>query len=149
MSTRDEPDAHDPLNALAAAWRVVEPPEPTASLDAPDQETRATVEWLRNAWNASTPPVPALPWRLRGRPLVRRIAPWLAAAATLLLALRLLLPVTERTAIPQSLESSPPPSNPTPTALVATVVLRDRMEMRAGDVRVILFTPIASKEIER
>jgi len=48
----------DPLDDLAAAWRKLDPPSPHPDEDA---LTRATVEWLRGAWNALEAPTLELP----------------------------------------------------------------------------------------
>jgi len=134
LDSRDD-DEIPPLAELGAAWRALAAPDATAPLDEPDAATRATIERLRRAWQLSAPPAsPRLPWRLRTRPLLRRAAPWsgatLAAAATLLLALRLLAPAEQPAIAP-----APDP---------APVVLADRVLLRSGNVRVILFTPSAA-----
>jgi len=141
---RDDDDV-PPLAELGAAWRALAAPDATAPLDAPDAATRATVEWLRDAWQLAAPPAsPSLPWRLRARPLLRRASPWLGAtlatAATLLLALRLLAPAPPRppAAAPAEQLAAAPAPDPAP------VVLSDRVVLRSGNVRLILFTPSAA-----
>lgn len=48
----------NPLDSLAAAWRELDPPSPHADEDA---LTRATVEWLRGAWETLESPTLELP----------------------------------------------------------------------------------------
>jgi len=84
---------HDPFqegdadfDALRDAWRSLQAPEATPDADRADAVTRASVDWMREAWSAIEPPVVALPaslvWRARLR-TARRNAPILAAAAAL------------------------------------------------------------------
>lgn len=134
----------DPLDELRAAWRAMAPPDPTASVDARDEPTRAAVAWMRSAWAAAAPPpTSALPWRVRlriARPRVVRALPWVAAAAALVVCTALLgrggrtehdaAPVPELVARPE------PIAKPELVSLSA-----DRMELRSGPVRLILFTP--------
>ncbi len=138
---RDEADEELPLADLQAAWRTLDAPPATAPLDAPDATTLATVEWLREAWQATaTPPAPSVPWRLRARPLLRRASPWLALAAALLLFARTL---AERPVAPLAIE--PPVASRAVPRLDRPIarVTPDRMEMRSGHVRLILLTPPA------
>ncbi|MSR47388.1 MAG: hypothetical protein EXS13_10040 [Planctomycetes bacterium] len=157
------------LAELTAAWRALESPAPTAALDDADPETLATIEWLRAAWQVSEPPTPShVPWRVRARPTLRRAMPWLsfAAAAAMLLLSR--VPSARRTPAPPIapreviatgpdrrpieapndpsaepvVSAAPPPSAVPPAAPVITYP--DRMELRSGNVRLILFTPIAA-----
>ncbi|MBL8842950.1 MAG: hypothetical protein JNL90_15635 [Planctomycetes bacterium] len=126
-----------PLDALAAAWGAIEPPAPTAPLGAPDATTRAAVDWMARAWQATAePPAPRLPWRLRARPLLRHATPFLATAAALLLWVR--FAATDLSRI------ETPPAEPL-VALSASIpithVAADRTELRSGRVRLILLTP--------
>jgi hypothetical protein len=152
-------DEHDVawLAGLQSAWRSIPPPDPTAPVDAPDAETRASVEWLSAAWRAAASHAPApstLPARLRARLLRRRaaaIAPWLAAAAALVLGITWFAR-SERTPSPpielaseHSATVEPPlaprsagPESGEPKLVTLTA---DRMELRSGPVRLILFTP--------
>ena len=51
----------DPLDELQAAWRNLDPPSPHADEDPPaDAVTRATVAWMREAWDALEAPAPEL-----------------------------------------------------------------------------------------
>ncbi len=75
----------DPLDELRRAWAEVRPPAPDAPVE--DEATRASVEWMRSAWNALEAPATSVPAELRDR---RRLAPvrnawrvprWLAAVS--------------------------------------------------------------------
>jgi len=146
----------DPLDALGAAWRSLAPPDPAAALDAPDPATRAAIDWMRAAWQAGAPAAPtAIPWRLRlrlARPSVRPLLPWIAAAAATLLVALLLRPAPSPPpgAEPVELAAHPHPPEPShagsPGASPELVSLSaDRMELRSGPVRLILFTPGAEQ----
>jgi hypothetical protein len=156
MAERDD----DPLALLAAEWRRLAPPDPTAAVDAPDEATRATVEWLRAAWQASAPATSVLPWTIRLRAARRTCLPWVAAAAAILLAVALLLPSNRGARSLSSgdrivdLPAAVAPVAVAPVAVAPVAVespARDaiplvavdarRMEMRRGPVRLILVTP--------
>jgi hypothetical protein len=150
--------ADDPLRELAAAFRSLEPPDPTTSVESPDAATSAALNWLRAAWRASAPAAPpALPWGVRARLALRRGGPVVraAAAAAALLAGAFFLarslasrpePAPTRIATqPSFLESDEAARSHAPEADDAAPRLvsltADRMEMRSGPVRLILFTP--------
>jgi hypothetical protein len=130
----------DPLDELAARWRRLEPPDPTAAIDGPDAATRAAIGWMRDAWRAATPAAPrALPWRLRARLLRRTALPWLAAAAAIVAVAFLL----SRAGDP----GRRPTGRPDPVRVAAQepslrsfACAPDRIELRSGPVRLILFT---------
>lgn len=143
MSERD-----DPFAELGAAWRSMPTPEPTRDLAGEDERTRAAVAWMAAAWRAleapqAEPRSAPVPRRPR---LVRRALPWVglaaAAAAALVLALvdggapadapREREPVAHRD--PEPLEAQPK----APAVRVASVE-NDRVEMSAGNVRLIFF----------
>lgn len=149
-----EPPLEPPLDELAAAWGAIEPPAATAPLAAPDATTRAAVDWMARAWQATAePPAPRLPWRLRARPLLRHATPFLATAAALLLWVRFaatdlsrietpLEPeqLAHRSAEPTTAPIAEPLAAP-PASLPITHVTADRTELRSGRVRLILLTP--------
>jgi hypothetical protein len=137
-----------PLEEFAAAWRALEPPAVDDLEATPDPATRASIEWLRAAWQAAAPPAPReLPWSLRMRRTLRRAAPWSALVATAAAIVLLLSPVRHRS--PADSPALPPtvpveqvaigPRTPERTP-PATEIHADRMEMRSGNVRLILFT---------
>lgn len=135
-----ERDPLDPLEELAAQWRRLEPPDATAAVDAPDDATRAAIGWMREAWRAAAPAAPRdLPWKLRARLLRRRALPWLAAAAAIVAVAFLLSRAGEPGG--RSL------GRPDPVRVAAQVPSHrsfdcapDRIELRSGPVRLILFT---------
>ena len=172
-SIPDDPaELHDPLRPFTSAWRALTPPEPTAPLKTPDAETAATIAWLRRAWQTVAPdraapsaPPNELPWRLRRRIALARIArpfrdvgPGLVAAAAVVLAALFFFagehgsspPLHEEGAIPTELAAGPAPDSitavsPAPSSVpVLTQISADRMELRSGPVRLILFTPNSS-----
>lgn len=143
-----EPE-RDPLRALADAWAEVAPPAAERELAELDAGTRRAVEHLRRAWRSLEAPasVGAAPlWR--ARPAPRSFVP--AAAAALLLALlgaaawlgwsaapaRTSQPPVARGGVP------PPQGGELPFGAAAGVVAvtSDRIEMRAGNVRLVLLT---------
>jgi hypothetical protein len=141
----DERDDRDPLEALRAAWRRVEPAEPGA-LAEPDLDgaTRAVIERLRRAYVLAGPEPTALPWRVRL--LVHRRALRRVAVAAVILGLAALAvrqfaqPSGSRTAEPAPIAAEPA------TAAEAGVLLAsltpESMELRSGPVRLILLTPV-------
>lgn len=143
----DDAASEPPLDALVAAWGAIELPAPTAPLDAPDATTRATVDWMARAWEATAePPAPRLPWRLRARPLLRHATPFLATAALLLLWVRFAATDLSRIETPAvRLAATDHSRIETPAALPASIpithVATDRTELRSGRVRLILLTP--------
>lgn len=148
-------DAVAPLAEFAAAWRELDAPDATAALAAPDAATQATVDWLRAAWQASAPATPTgLPWSMRTRLALRRVAPWSALVAAAAAVVILLTQLAEPARVPptpsaplENVAIGPVPepiaSVPTAPAEIRPVIHADRMEMRSGNVRLILFTPAA------
>jgi len=151
-----EPESDPELMKLHAAWRAMTPPDPTAGLESPDPRTAATLDWMRAAWSASAPAAPpALPWRLRLQLARRRAAPsapWLAAAAAVIAAIALFVRdgardrVREATTPPcvelaTEPNPAPPRADPEVDAPKLVSLTADRMELRSGPVRLILFNP--------
>lgn len=149
-------ERRDPIEHLRAAWRDVPIPPATRELDDEDPATRASVEWLQDAWNGlDVPAAPGLPERPRPRALPP-LLPWIAAAAaSWLIAVALGLAGLDFGGDRQetaSLEDqgereelieapSPPPVEPAP---VPTVVRTDddgSVEMVSGSVRLVLLPP--------
>lgn len=163
----DEAGDESGLAELRAAWRTLAPEDPAERLDEPDAATRATLDWLRTAWQASASDAPELrlPWRLRlgaARRRLRPLAPWLAAAGLLVALLREVTAprgATQSGRVPSRgdlvVEASPDvaPVAPGPTVvhvpdpialpdvIPLTAVDAQRMEMRRGPVRLILVQP--------
>jgi hypothetical protein len=140
----------DPLDALRAAWRELEPPRPDAELEERERETEAAVEWLRAAWRKASPAPARAPWRLR---LVQRrarlVRTTLAVAAVLaaVLAIRGALvpadesPVEWTSAYDLASRADDVAPVPAPSAAELVASSATHVELRAGNVRLILFTP--------
>jgi len=143
----------DPLAALAQAWRAVAPPREDAELAELDAETRRAVARLRAAWDRVEAPAGAAqsalrrvrpaPWRVRTE---RARSPW-AAAAALLLALGGAAGLGYRRGL--SARGGPgvaqrAPASTLPFGAGAGVGVEratsDRIELRAGNVRLVLLT---------
>ncbi len=130
----------DPLDSLYEAWRDLDPPSPHTSEDA---LTRATVEWLRGAWETLEAPPLELPLQLpvarttvgKGGPRrTLRLLPLAAAVAAgwLLFVLWLARPAAEPT---HGIAAAPEEELP-----VMHAILRDdgSVELRSGVVRLVL-----------
>lgn len=143
----------EPLRAL---WDAVEAPPAHRTLDGEDDETRAAVAWLRDAYSrveAARAPVAVVPQRrVRRTPLLLAVA----AAAALLLLARVALRDAQPHALPEQARAEPPtqPAPPAPAPPAGTapdaaappevqVLASDeqRLELRAGTVRLILLHP--------
>ncbi|HVS11539.1 MAG TPA: hypothetical protein VMS76_16845, partial [Planctomycetota bacterium] len=141
----DERDDRDPLEALRAAWRRVEPADPGSLAERElDGATRAVIQRLRRAYALAAPEPAALPWRVRLR--AHRRALRRVAVAALVLALAAL--ATRELAKPSGsqLPSEPAPIAAEPAAAAEAGVLLasltpECMELRSGPVRLILLTP--------
>jgi len=138
-------DERDPLEALRAAWRAIEPADPGSLAEEQlDPATRAVIQRLRRAYALAGPEPAALPWRIRlalHRRALRRVA-----VAALVLALSAL--AVREFAHPSGSQTAPEPAPiaAEPAAAAEAGVLLasltpERMELRSGPVRLILLTP--------
>jgi hypothetical protein len=139
----------DELEPLRRAWDELAVPAAPRE----DAAERAAVDWMRGAWARIEPPAGAsLPRRsARGASRRRPRWAWLAAAAAAGLA-AVLLGLAQlgerRDARPRSTEvpvaGAPPRSGPglpaEPESIPIATLTADRMELRAGNVRLILLT---------
>jgi len=153
-----EPE-RDPLRALADAWAKVFPPaaeRELAELPEFDEGTRRAVEHLRRAWESLEAPASVGAAPLRARPAPRSFVP--VAAAALLLALlgaaawlgwtaaaaRTPQPTVARGGGPPRPVTRggglPPVELPCGAAAGVVAVTSERIEMRAGNVRLVLLT---------
>jgi len=150
---------NDPLAELLAAWQDQAIPEATPELDDCDDETRAVVSWMAEAWAAQPIPAaapqrptrPTLRWPRRAtRPqLTRR-----AAAALLLAGLTLALlsrPEPSTDLAPPHMVATTQPTTTgagAPNADLAharpeprlVAVANDQIVFRSGPVRLVLIT---------
>ncbi len=165
----DVPPDGDPLDALASLWSSLAPPARTDDLEREDELTRASVAWMRTAWEALELPAASdaeTTTRAAGdvltlhahpqRPAVdTRTAPvrsmsWrpLAAAAVLLLSLAgplLLLspagPTTDGSAFDPRVTTHHDGGEPAPQhGPIVTRADAHRLELRSGPVRLVLLT---------
>lgn len=139
----DEPEPPDEaLPELGALYRRLQPPQPADELAEADAETVRAVEWVRAAYRGLAVPPRALP---RTTPRVRRLPRVLAlaaAAAALVLGAaalwrRLARPVASTE--PGRVAQAPAPAANDGVEILA--VLPDRLELRAGPVRLVLLEP--------
>jgi hypothetical protein len=151
---REEQRDELPLDELREAWRSQSPAEPADELEEADPKTRATVAWMRAAWQALEVPEPRLPAPRRAR-FVRlrpRLVPLvLAAAAAVLVMLGVYLAKDasdvqrmpeQETRLAQGEGPSEPLQRTTEVASSADIAYLgdDRMELRSGPVRLVLLT---------
>jgi hypothetical protein len=130
------PGDREPLRAL---WDAVEAPPAHRELDGEDDATRAAVAWLRDAYSrVEAAPVAVLPQRR-----ARRTPLWLAiaAAAALLLLARIALRDAQPDALPEQARAEPPTPPAAPQKVQVLASDEQRLELRAGTVRLILLHP--------
>lgn len=146
----------DELARLREAWRGAEPSTGRGEeLEREDAATRASVEWLRDAWRSVEPPARPVPLARGLRPRLR-LLPRLAAAALVAAGLAaLLLRVLEEPdpsapdapgtpGAPSEVARVTPPSPPTTGGPRVEAVGPDRIVLRSGSVR--LYLPTADAE---
>ena len=140
-------EPRDPLEALGEAWRSLEPPAPADGLADCDPLTRASVEWLRDAWQRLEPQRPvALPARSSPNPWRQAVAPLAVAAAVLAVlagsAWWGTRPGPEPAPRVADLDPTPFAGSVLPLGAGAGVshVASDRIELRSGNVRLVLLT---------
>jgi hypothetical protein len=130
-------DREGAFDHFGGAWRSLDPPAPDDGPEPRDPVTRRAVSWLAAAWHmVPVPAVPAVPAVGTARP-VRHHVRRAAAAAILISASALAWNEWHRR---EAL--APPPASPATGPPPASVVLAgpDRIEVRSGDVRLILLT---------
>src|SRR5262249_3275032 len=143
-------DDEQALAELRDAWRTLAPDDPTARVDAPDDATRATLDWLRDAWRSAAHDAPttsrpsAPPWRARwpaGRGRLAPLAPWLAAAALLIAALRTTLapsavaPPSRGDLVVDAGSTPPPAPDPIVIHVPDPIAVSDVIPLTAVDAR--------------
>ena len=156
MSTPREPGSEPPSEMereLHALYRDLRPPPPADEASEADPTTRQVVQWMRGAWQALEAPPSTRPGELRPRPRALPARRWVvpAAAAALLLlaggALWRALGVPGEPAFPARLAqapAAPPEATPDAPAHDAVEILGvhpDRVELRSGNVRLVLLAP--------
>jgi ferric-dicitrate binding protein FerR (iron transport regulator) len=147
VDERDEREDDELARELRALYERLDPAPLGDDADAADPETRRVVQWMRASWTElaprSAPPVPAR--RSRGARLVR-LRPWvrLALAAMLLAALTALVLWTRRPQRAPLADGAPSVAAPTAPSLELLAASPGQVELRSGNVRLVLIEPAGS-----